>query len=187
MYNPYTDIMGLVNSQKASNKRTKDRLDSILKSNTDFYKSTFSDIKYNIGKTNEYAMGDKAYNDEGAKAIRAAYAISGKNASDSAAAEGAAENSGNLDSYAAAQANRARRDYITAGEEAVGKRAEKIFDVLTSADKNLVTAFGTVANAISDSGSQSQKLQSGNAGNDSDLLASAIKTLASLYSSSVGD
>lgn len=181
MYDPYTDIVDLVNTQKASNSSTKEKLDSILKSNTDFYKSTFSDIKYNIGKTNEYAMGDKAYNDKGAKAIRAAYAVSAKNASDGAAAEGAAENGGNLDSYAAAQANRARRDYITAGEEAVGKRAEKIFDVLTAADKNLVTAFGTVANAISDSGSQAQKSQSDNAGNDSDLLASAIKALASLY------
>ena len=182
MYNPYEDIIGLINSQKASNNSTKEKLDSILKSSTDFYKSTYADIKYNIGKTNEYIMSDKAYNDEGAKAIRAAYAVSGKNASDGAEAEGAAENGGNLYSYAAAQANRARRDYVSAGEEAIGKRAEQIFDGLAAADKNLVTAFGTVANAVSDAANQSQKSQSDNAKNDSDLLASAIKSLVSLYS-----
>lgn len=181
MYNPYTDITDLIKTQNRENKSTKEQIDSILKSNTTFYKSTYSDVKSNIDKTKDYISGGEAYKDEGAQAIRASYAVSGGKAADGAAAQNAADNGGNLDTYAAAQANRAKRDFITAGEEAVAKRAESVAGNLIAADKNLISAFDTVSDAMNAGASTSQKSQAANAQNDNDLLEAAIKNLVSLY------
>lgn len=181
MYNPYTDITDLIKTQNNENKSTKEKIDSILKSNTTFYKSTYSDVKSDIDRTKDYISEGEAYKDSGAQAIRASYALSGDKAADGAAAENAADNGGNLDTYAAAQANRAKRDFITAGEDAVAARAKSVEDGLIAADKNLLSAFKTVSDALNTGAATSQKSQATNAQNDSDLLEAAIKNLLSIY------
>lgn len=181
MYDPYSDIINLVNKQKSENNNTKAKLETILKGNTNFYKSTYTDVKSSVNDTKDYITEGKAYSDDGAKAIRDAYAVTAGNASDAAAAEGAGDNGGNLDSYAAAQANRARRDYVSAGEEAVAKRAEQVNDGLIASDKNLLEAFNVVTDAIGGEAATAQKSQQANAQNDSDLIANAIKSLVSIY------
>lgn len=181
MYDPYSDIINLVNKQKGENNNAKAKLETLLKGNMSFYKSTYGDVKNSVNNTKSYIENGKAYSDDGAKAIREAYAVTAGNASDAAAADNAGDNGGNLDSYAAAQANRARRDYVSAGEEAVAKRAENVNDGLVASDKNLLSAFGVLTDAMGGSETALQKSQQASAQNDSDLIASAIKSLVSIY------
>ena len=74
-------------------------------------------------------------------------------ASAGAAAQGAAENEGNLDSYAAAQANRQKQAFISEGEKAVAERAAEVHSAMIDADKNQVLAMDTVQKATNTGGS----------------------------------
>ncbi len=74
----------------------------------------------------EYAYGNPFERDEG-KSIMENYKFQGKTASDNAVADGGASNGGNIDSYAAANANRQQLAFTNAGTQAVlSANSEKI-------------------------------------------------------------
>ena len=153
-YQPYQDIDSLLGSVKRSSEGvTAKQVEDILKSNQVFYKSSYSGVSDRIGDTKNYIASGQAYRDEGAKAIRAAYAVQADAASAGAAAQGAAENEGNLDSYAAAQANRQKQAFMSEGEKAVAERAAEVHSAMIDADKNQVLAMDTVQKATNTGGS----------------------------------
>ena len=177
-YNPYEDIASLLGTVKRNNEGVSaKKVEDILKSNQVYYRSTYSDLTNKVGKTKEYITSGKAYNDEGAKAIRAAYAKEGGLASGAAAAKGAAENEGNLDSYAAAQANRQRQAFISEGEKAVGERASQVYNAMNAADKNLVSAFDAQQKAMNSNGTA----LASNAKNASSSVNDALDDLLDYY------
>ncbi len=151
-YDPYQDIVSLLTDIKStSGKSAAKAVSDLIKSNNSFYKSTYQAAEQRVKDTADYIRSGQAYRDEGAQAIRAAYADYADTARDHSAAAGAADNGGNLDSYAAAQANRSAEAMLTAGEQAVGERAKRIESALTDADTNAVNAAKAVIGALVDS------------------------------------
>lgn len=81
---------------------------------------------YNIGRNqldyyNNFDVTKQPYYE----GIMAQYKLGGQNAADNAYANGAANNSGNIDSYAAANANRQQLAYTTAGQQAALAAAQQ--------------------------------------------------------------
>lgn len=85
------------------------------------YGSQTSDKKYVTGKYDrleDYIYGNP-FEDEEGKSIMSNYQFKGKTASGNAVANGGASNGGNIDSYAAANANRQQLAFTNAGTQAV--------------------------------------------------------------------
>ena len=67
----------------------------------------------------DYIYNHNPYEDEIGKSIMESYKFKGKTASDNAVASGAGSNGGNIDSYAAANANRQQLAFTNAGNQAI--------------------------------------------------------------------
>lgn len=99
----------------------------------------------------EYAYGNPFERDEG-KSIMANYKFQGETARDNAMASGGASNGGNIDSYAAANANRQQLAYTNAGTQAVlNANSEKINllrGILNDMGVNLQNLYGSMQTTI---------------------------------------
>lgn len=84
----------------------------------------------------DYNYNHNPYESEIGKSIMEDYKFKGKTASDNAVASGAGANSGNIDSYAAANANRQQLAFTNAGKQAVlndfNTRIQNAKDILTN-------------------------------------------------------
>lgn len=84
----------------------------------------------------DYNYNYNPYESEIGKSIMEDYKFKGKTASDNAVASGGASNGGNIDSYAAANANRQRLAFTNAGKQAVlndfNTRIQNAKDILTN-------------------------------------------------------
>ena len=84
----------------------------------------------------DYNYNYNPYESEIGKAIMEDYKFKGKTASDNAVASGGASNGGNIDSYAAANANRQQLAFTNAGKQAVlsdfNARIQNAKDILTN-------------------------------------------------------
>ena len=174
-YDPYKDVKELVS--KAKDGVTADTVYDLIRRADTFYKSTYGDLSKQIKATKEQVSGEGAYNDGGAAAIRRAYADYARREQGHTAADIAGENGGNLNSYAAAQANRAARDMLTAGEEAVRERAEAVYDRLSAQDELLTRAAADMMSNLSDSVAAGRAL----AESDNDLRKSALDAPLDYY------
>lgn len=88
----------------------------------DLYGIQKSDREKMAGKYDtleDYNYNHNPYESEIGKSIMEDYKFKGKTASDNAVASGGADNSGNIDSYAAANANRQQLAFTNAGKQAV--------------------------------------------------------------------
>ena len=177
-YDPYQDVASLLAGVKRdAQSAAASAVNDILKSNNTVYKATYSDAAKQVKDTRAYILSGKAYSDEGAQAIRAAYASQAQSAAEGAAADAAADNAGNLDSYAAAQANRQKQAFVSAGEEAVAKRAQQLQDALRESDKNLISAYDTMQSALTDGAQTAMQ----NAKNASAASSDALNALLDYY------
>lgn len=174
-YDPYKDIGELVSTAKGG--ISAEQVYDILRRGDTFYKSTYGDLSKEIKDTKDYVSGDGAYNDAGSKAIRRTYAAYADRDKAHTEAKIAGENGGNTNTYAAAQANRAARDMLTAGEEAVRERAEGIYDRLLEADNELIQAAGEMTDRLAGSAEDAVKL----AESAKEERESALKALLNYY------
>lgn len=175
-YNPYNDITALTGKAKSAAVSAKDVYDLVTEAGS-FYKSTYGKVRDEAEATKDYIEKGTAYKDAGAQAIRAAYADYADREQGHTAAETAGENSGNLNSYAAAQANRAAAAMLSAGEEAVKERAQTLTEGLLAADKNLLSAAEGAADALSGGADTAAELAKISA----DERKSALGALLDLY------
>lgn len=108
----------------------------------------------------------------GATALRDRYTAAGERAAGHAAADRAAENGGNPDSYATAQANRQRLAFTEAGEEAAadyyGEQLDRLLTAIGAASKDVGGLLGQVQD---------------NADADAELAKTQLGTGESLFSS----
>ncbi len=81
--------------------------------------TNMADMKKKYDFLENYNVNYNPYEDEIGKSIMEDYKFKGKTASDNAVASGGAANGGNIDSYAAANANRQQLAFTNAGKQAV--------------------------------------------------------------------
>lgn len=89
---------------------------------TDIYgiqRTNMGDMKKKYDYLEDYNYNFNPYESDEGKAILSRYQYQGKTASENAAASGGASNGGNIDSYAAANANRQQLAYTVAGDQAI--------------------------------------------------------------------
>lgn len=122
-------------------------------------------------------MNGGAYKDAGANAIRDAYADYADREKGHREAQIAGENGGNINSYAAAQANRTALDLLDAGEAAVGERAKQIHEGMQEADKLLLESAKMTVDSNSAALDRATDLSS----QEKDIRKSALDALLDFY------
>lgn len=82
-------------------------------------RTNMGDMKNKYDFLEDYNINHNHYESDIGKSIMANYQYQGKTASENAVAEGGASNGGNIDSYAAANANRQQLAFTNAGNQAI--------------------------------------------------------------------
>lgn len=101
--------------------------------------TNMDDMKKKYDYIFDYNINDNPYESEVGKSILSRYQYQGETASDNAVASGGASNGGNIDSYAAANANRQQLAFTVAGDQAVQNYRN---NVLTNA-RNFLNDMGS--------------------------------------------
>lgn len=120
---PSSAVQGMLDSWRSGN----DRLNGEIRYDTDGNViSGLNTAHYNLGREqldriNNFDVTKEPYYE----GIMAAYRLGGQNAANNAYASGAADNGGNIDSYAAANANRQQLAFTTAGQQAALAAAQQ--------------------------------------------------------------
>lgn len=107
------------------------------------YGISFDDVRRYTEDINSFVKSDPLSTDWG-KSIMDTYNVYGGKAAGNATANAVASNSGNIDSYSAANANRQRQSYINAGNEAV----RNMFDAKTQQLINTLQQYGVNMDSI---------------------------------------
>lgn len=175
-YDPYDDIKSLTDKAKTEDVTAEDVYD-LLKRNQTYTKAAQGEANRAIKGTKEYIMSGGAYNDAGAAAIRGAYADYADLEKGHSEAKIAGENGGNINSYAAAQANRTALDVLDAGEAAVKERAEQVYEGMQAQDKLLVQTAEMAVDGNTKAVDSAIELT----GQGSDTRKSALDALLDLY------
>ena len=175
-YDPYNDIKTLVNRAKTEGVSAEEVYD-LLKRGQTYSKATKDQVSKEVKGTKDYITSGGAYKDAGAAAIRAAYADYADLEKGHTEAKIAGENGGNINSYAAAQANRTALDVLDAGEAAVKERAEQIYEGMQAQDKLLVQAAEMAIDGTEKAADTATEL----AGQSADTRKSALDTLLDFY------
>ena len=112
----------LKNNSAPTTETPKPDTTTITSKINDLYGIQKSDREKMAGKYDtleDYNYNHNPYESEIGKSIMEDYKFKGKTASDNAVASGGADNGGNIDSYAAANANRQQLAFTNAGKQAV--------------------------------------------------------------------
>lgn len=176
-YDPYNEVISLLSEVRANAPGAREAIGA-LKNNSSFYRSTYSEAASRMKKTADDAASGRAYKDETAQAIRDQYSDYAHSSSAHALADGASDTSGNVSTYAAAQANRAAQDMLAAGEKAVADSAKERMDARIAADKNLLSAAQTVFDALGKSGSDMAELSRASDRDKIDVLDALLGMIA---------
>ena len=136
------DLMGISTgkTQITPTQEASDLLD-MVKANDSFYNDRYNEI-HNNGLSNLDALLNYDYTQQSYyQPIMDSYNLYGQNAANGALASGAASNGGNIDSYAAANANRQQLAFTNAGHQAAlaaaAQNKESYLDLYNALSGNL--------------------------------------------------
>ena len=113
--------------------------DGMIDDTYSIQRTNMGDMKNKYDYLENYNYNYNPYESDEGKAILSRYQYQGKTESDNAVAEGGASNGGNIDSYAAANANRQQLAYTIAGDQAVQNYRNNII----SNARNILGDMGT--------------------------------------------